>query len=228
MIFTAFAKAISQFGDPRFRRVIRNGICLSALLLLGGSVLLKLLVAWLIGPSLTLPVIGEVTWVSSFLSNGVLVMMLAASTFMMIPVASAMASLFSDQVADAVEDVHYPHLPSVKGLSIWDSLKDGISALGVMIAANTLALILYLLLPPFAPFIFWALNGFLLGREYFTLVAARRVGLATAKHLRRRHRFTIWAAGILMALPLSVPILNLIVPVLGAATFTHIYHRLKE
>jgi uncharacterized protein involved in cysteine biosynthesis len=37
---------------------------------------------------------------------------------------------------------------------------------------------------------------------------------------------TIWAAGILMAVPLSVPLLNLLVPVLGAATFTHITHAL--
>jgi CysZ protein len=29
-----------------------------------------------------------------------------------------------------------------------------------------------------------------------------------------------------MAAPLSVPIVNLVIPVLGVATFTHIYHRL--
>ena len=30
-----------------------------------------------------------------------------------------------------------------------------------------------------------------------------------------------------MAAPLSVPILNLVVPVLGVATFTHMFHRLS-
>ena len=30
-----------------------------------------------------------------------------------------------------------------------------------------------------------------------------------------------------MAAPLTVPILNLVVPVLGAATFTHLFHRLE-
>ena len=29
-----------------------------------------------------------------------------------------------------------------------------------------------------------------------------------------------------MALPLTVPILNLLIPVVGAAAFTHLYHRL--
>jgi CysZ protein len=44
--------------------------------------------------------------------------------------------------------------------------------------------------------------------------------------MRRRNRWTLWAAGTLMAVPLSVPILNLVIPVLGVATFTHIYHKL--
>ena len=81
---------------------------------------------------------------------------------------------------------------------------------------------------PFALFIFWGLNGFLLGREYFTLAAMRRVGRAQAKVLRKRYAWRIWAAGILMAMPLSIPLLNLVIPILGAATFTHLYHRLTQ
>lgn len=38
---------------------------------------------------------------------------------------------------------------------------------------------------------------------------------------------TIWGAGIVMALPLTIPGLNLLIPVLGAASFTHLYHRLS-
>jgi uncharacterized protein involved in cysteine biosynthesis len=37
----------------------------------------------------------------------------------------------------------------------------------------------------------------------------------------------IWVAGILMAVPLSVPLVNLFIPLLGAATFTHLFHRLN-
>ena len=70
------------------------------------------------------------------------------------------------------------------------------------------------------------MNGFLLGREYFQVAAMRREGRSGAAALRRRHAGTIWLAGVLMALPLSIPLLNLFVPILGAATFTHLYHRL--
>jgi uncharacterized protein involved in cysteine biosynthesis len=45
--------------------------------------------------------------------------------------------------------------------------------------------------------------------------------------LRRRHAGEIWLAGTLMAAPLSVPLVNLLIPVLGIATFTHLFHRLQ-
>jgi CysZ protein len=66
----------------------------------------------------------------------------------------------------------------------------------------------------------------LLGREYFTLVAQRRLPGPEVAALRRRNRLAIWAAGVLMAVPLTLPLANLVVPVLGAATFTHLFHRL--
>jgi len=56
----------------------------------------------------------------------------------------------------------------------------------------------------------------------------RRLGRKGAKALRARHPLQIWVAGTLMAAPLSVPILNLLIPVLGAATFTHLFHRLNR
>lgn len=79
---------------------------------------------------------------------------------------------------------------------------------------------------PLAPFIFWGLNGFLLGREYFTVAAMRRVGRRGAQEMRKRHFVTIWVAGALMAVPLTIPLVNLLVPILGAVVFTHLYHAL--
>jgi CysZ protein len=56
----------------------------------------------------------------------------------------------------------------------------------------------------------------------------RREGRAGAKEMRRQFSGQIWIAGILMALPLTIPIMNLFIPILGAATFTHLYHRLAQ
>ena len=96
----------------------------------------------------------------------------------------------------------------------------------MLVGLNALALIVYFIVGPLAPLMFWALNGYLLGREYFQMVAMRRLGRVAARDLRRRNSGQVWLAGILMTVPLTVPLLNLIIPVLGAATFTHLFHRI--
>ncbi|MFW8594553.1 EI24 domain-containing protein [Cribrihabitans neustonicus] len=228
MIFDAFFKTLGQTGDPRFRRVLFLGLALTVALLVAAYAAFLALIQWLVGPEATLPLIGEVTWLDDLVSAGSLLVMLLLSVFLMVPVASAITSMFLDQVAQAVEDKHYPALPPANSVPVWDAVKDTVNFLGVLIGANILALVFYLMFPPAAPFIFWGLNGFLLGREYFTVAAARRIGTVEAKRMRRRHAGTIWAAGTLMAMPLSIPVLNLLVPILGAATFTHIFHSLNR
>jgi uncharacterized protein involved in cysteine biosynthesis len=109
-----------------------------------------------------------------------------------------------------------------------EGLRDTINFLGVLLVGNILAFVLAALLPIFALPIFYMLNGYLLGREYFTLAAQRREGREGAKALRKNYSGQIWIAGCLMAVPLSFPLVNLFIPVLGAATFTHLYHRLAS
>lgn len=227
MIFSSFVKSLSQLDDPRFRKVLWIGIGLTLALLFGAYAGLLWLVEWMTGESTSLPLVGEVTWVGDLLSFGSLLFMVVLSAFLMVPVASAITSMFLDEVAQAVEDRHYPRLPPATPVPFSEALRDTLSFLGVLIVANFLALILYAFFVPLAPFIFWGLNGFLLGREYFTLAAMRRVGRARAKEMRRKHLGTIWLAGVLMAMPLSFPLVNLLIPILGAATFTHIFHALN-
>ncbi|AAV94239.1 membrane protein, putative [Ruegeria pomeroyi DSS-3] len=224
IIINAFLAALGQIGDPRFRKVLGLGVGLTLALLVAVYALFLWLIQTLVGPEVTLPVLGEVTWVGGLLSVSSLIFMLVLSVFLMVPVASAITSMFLDEVAQAVEDRHYPHLPAVAKVPFGEALKDTVNFLGVLIAANLAAFVLYAMFAPFALFIFWGLNGFLLGREYFTLAAMRRVGRAEARRLRSKHLMTIWAAGALMAIPLSVPLVNLLIPILGAATFTHIFH----
>lgn len=228
MIFNDFLKALGQLTDPRFRKVLLLGVGLTTALLFGIYALVLTLVTWLAPDTVSLPFIGEVTWVDDLLSWASVLLMMVLSIFLMIPVASAFTSMFLDDVADAVEIRHYPHLPEIDRLSWVDALQDTLSFLGLLIVANILAFFLYFMLPPFAPLIFWGLNGFLLGREYFQLAAMRRIGRDRAKAMYKANLGQIWLAGTLMAVPLTVPLVNLLVPILGAATFTHLFHRLNE
>ena len=228
MIFTDFFKALAQLSDPRFRKVLFLGLGLTLALLFGLYAAVLSLVGWLTPDTITLPILGPVTWVDNLISGASILLMLLLSVFLMMPVASAFTSLFLDQVADAVEQRHYPHLPQVTPVPWAEALRDTIAFLGLLIIANLAALILYLFLPFAAPLIFWALNGFLLGREYFQLVAVRRMPRAEAKAMWRDNAAQIWLAGALMAMPLSIPVINLLVPILGAATFTHLFNRLEQ
>lgn len=226
MIFTSFFKALGQLPDATFRGVVFKGLGLTLALLFGIYLIFMTVVGWFVPDVITIRWIGEIRWIDNLISWASIPLMLLLSTILMVPVASAFTGLFLDDVADAVEERHYPSLSPAPRLSFSEGLKDSLVFLGVIIGANLVALIGYIFLSPFAPLIFVALNGFLLGREYFLLVANRRLGRAGARQALSRHMPTVWIAGALMALPLTIPLVNLLIPVLGAATFTHIYHRL--
>ena len=228
LILRAFGLALGQLDDPQFRRVFFLGVGLSVALLIAATAGVVWLTQAFTPEDIWLPLLGDVRWVDDLLSWGAAILLMALSIFLMIPVASAITSFFLDDVAEAVEARHFPDLPPVRGVPWGEALRDTVNFLGVLIAANVFAFALYVFLPFAAPLIFWAVNGFLLGREYFTLVAIRWVGRQEAKTLRRRFRGTIWLAGTLMAIPLTVPLLNLVIPILGAATFTHLYHGLTR
>jgi uncharacterized protein involved in cysteine biosynthesis len=218
--------ALAQMFDPRFRRVLWLGIALTVALLVAFYAGFLWLIAELTTGVMVLPVVGEVTWLGDLLGWASFFLVIFFSMFLMIPVASAITSLFLDDVADAVEAEHYPHLPPVPRVSLAEGLRETVGFLVLLVGANVLALVLYAFLPFMAPLIFYALNGFLLGREYFQIAAMRRLGRKGAAELRKRHMGQIWLAGCVMAVPLSIPLVNLLVPVLGAAAFTHTFHRL--
>jgi uncharacterized protein involved in cysteine biosynthesis len=226
MILSSFLAALGQLGDGRFLRVVLLGFTLALALLFAVYAGFVLLLDLLTPDALTLPWVGEVHFVHDLIGVGSLLLMIGLSVFLMVPVASAFTGLFIDDVAQAVEDRHYPGLPPAVRLSWADVLVDTVNFFGVLVAVNVVALVLYAFVGPLAPLMFWAVNGYLLGREYFQMAAMRRIGRAGARELRKRHAGTAWIAGVLMVAPLTVPLVNLFIPVLGAATFTHIFHRI--
>ena len=228
MIFTDFFKAVAQFTDARFRSVLWRGIGLTIALLVAVYAAFLWVVQQLAGMQAVTDLVGDASWVGGLLSVTSLFVMVFLSIFLMVPVASAITSLFLDEVATAVEDRHYPHLAPAPRVAFWEGLKDSVNFLGVLIGANVLALAIYVILPFSIPFLFVGLNGYLLGREYFQIAAMRRLGREGARTLRRAHGAEVWFAGVLMTLPLMIPFVNLLVPILGAATFTHLFHRVNR
>lgn len=221
-----YLKAIAQLPDRRFIKVLVYGIGLTILLLFGFTAAMVWTVGLIVPDTFTLWYIGEITWIDNIASWAVVPVMLFASIFLMVPVAAAFSSIFLDDVADAVEAKHYPGLPAVAHVPFRETIAETFRFLMLLLFANIAALILAIFLAPVAPLIFWGVNGLLLGREYATMVARRRMSRQEVYAFRKRNSTAIWLAGIAMAIPLSIPVMNLIIPIIGVAAFTHLFHRL--
>jgi len=87
---------------------------------------------------------------------------------------------------------------------------------------------LYAFLPGLNLLIFFAVSGYLLSREYFEVVALRRMPRLEAADFRRRHRMPLWTAGITVALLFWIPLLNLLAPIIGTAMMVHVVQGLSQ
>ena len=227
MILSGFLKSVAQFDDPKFRRVLWRGMGLTIALLIAACLLVNFGINQLLSSAWAANMIGDQSWLGALINVGGVLFTIALSIWLMVPVTSAIIALFLDEVAQAVEARHYPHLPKQTATKLQDQILVGIRFLGILLLANIGALILSMIVPLLAPFVFWATNGYLMGREYFQMAAMRRMPRAQAQELFQRHQGSIWTAGILIAIPMSIPLVGLFIPILGAATFTHQFERLR-
>lgn len=219
-MISALFKAFSQFGDPRIRRVIWLSAGFAVVILVGLAIGLWVLIGWLAGLTGWLDTLAE--WAA-----GIGVVFLA---WMLFPAAIGLTvGLFLENVADAVEARHYPGLPAVRAQSLREAIAAGLKFAAVALGLNLLALPLYVVLifvPPFNLILFYTLNGYLLGREYFETVALRRLDERDARALRRAYGGQVFLAGVLIAFLLTVPIVNLVAPVLATAFMLHLFQRM--
>ena len=126
-----------------------------------------------------------------------------------------------------MEARHYPNDPPGKDLSIARGLAVGLKFLWDVVRLNLLALPVYLFVPVLNLFVFYGLNGYLLGREYFELVALRHLDAKAALEVRKRYRWRLFVAGVVMTFLFTVPVVNLVTPLIATAAMVHIFKGLK-
>ena len=76
--------------------------------------------------------------------------------------------------------------------------------------------------------VFYGANGYLLGREFFEMVALRRLTPAETKALRKRKAGSVFISGVLIAAVMTIPILNFAGPVIATAFMLHRFERLRN
>ena len=211
-MFSAIAKTLGQLNDPPIRRVIGKTLGLAILGYILFVVLVYFLINWLSGLS---------GWLQNLAEFGGVLGAIVVAWFLFPSVAAAIAGIFADEVIDAVEAKHYPYLGPGRPVPVLSAVYDGLKLALIALVANMLALPFLIVFPVYV-LITWGVNGWLLGREYFEMVALRRMDRASAHELHRRHNRTFTIAGVMIAVCLTIPFVNLLAPVLGAAFMVHI------
>lgn len=216
-MFSAFAKAFAQLPDKTFRKVILFGIAGALVLFIG---LFALVSGYLFDA-----VIVSIPWVDTALDWLGSIAVVGVVWLFFPAIASLIIGFLLEDIVDAVEEKHYPSAGPVDRIDLMTSLVEALKLAGMMIGLNLLALPIYLFFPAVNLVVFYALNGYLISREYFELVAQRRVGVKAAKAVRKAYGGRLLIAGAMTAFLLTIPLLNLLAPVIGTAVMVHLFHR---
>jgi uncharacterized protein involved in cysteine biosynthesis len=215
-MLAALFLSLRQISDPAFRAPLLKAAALAAL----GFAGLVALCAWGVGW-----VAGGEGWLATVASALGGLLAVFGAVWLFLPAVLAIAGLFLDGVAEAVERRHYPWLAPARGAplhaQVMASLRLALRVLGLMLLALPLALALPLL----GAVVLWVVGAFSIGFGLFDGVAQRRMGVAEALALRRRLKLSVLALGAVLAALSAVPLLNLLIPVLGTAAMTHLLHR---
>jgi CysZ protein len=217
------AKALSQFDDPRVGRVIWKSLAGALLAFIVLGVLFWYLAGWTAG--------GLAHWVSWVAHAGTLLLTLVLVWFLFPVAVTAVASLFLDEVAEAVELRHYPGRPPAREQRFLVMLAGTLRFAVVALLLNLLLVPLYLallLFPPLYLVVFYAVNGYLLGREYFEQVAYRRLEERAADAMRRAYSGRLTLAGVVIALMLTIPVFNLVAPIAATAFALHLFEGMRR
>jgi CysZ protein len=213
----AISKSLSQLFSKPFRGVLWKSIGLTIVMFIGFWVVLQAANAAFLAPLL-----ADWSWASIMVTWVLGAGLIIGMGFLIAPVTSVFAGVFLDEIADEVEERYYPHDPRGTPLPLAQSM--GITArfLGMVIVGNLIALILVLFLG-LGVLIFFLLNGYLLGREYFQFAALRHRSVEEVAQLQQRHGGEIFLAGLAIAAVLTVPIINFLTPLFAGALMVHIY-----
>ena len=228
-MFGCLSKALSQLGDPVLRRVLLIGVAGSAVVFIS----LNVLVWWIFSSTVDLSSLSLWGWLEDVLEwiAGFVVglSLLIVSAVFFPGVSTIIVGFFLEDVVVAVEAQYYPNEPPARPQPVAEVVASTTRFALMVIGLNLLCLPFYLILmfiPPLNLVLYYVLNGYLISREFFELVALRRMEPAAALNMRRQSRGKIIVAGILLTFVFTIPIVNFLTPVIATAFMVHVFHSL--
>jgi CysZ protein len=230
-MFEAAVNALSQMFSPPFRRVLLKSIGLALLTIVLIGIGLSRLFGWMATGGAAWAEAGTgmhtpwqiLAWLLSFAAT---LGIITGGVFLMPAVTAFVGTFFVDEIADEVERTHYPADPTGRALPLWRALIEGIET-SLLSIAIYLCAVPFLLFAGFGLVIMFVATAYLLGREYFLLAAMRFRTPDEAKALRRAERGSVFLAGLLIAVFVSIPLLNFTTPLFAMALMVHMHKRLS-
>lgn len=163
---------------------------------------------------------------------GAIVLVLLAGWLLFPAVALGVMMTFTDRIASAVEQRHYPaSAAEARSIGIGRGAIMGLRSAGRLLLFNLLALPFYLLLviTGVGPFILFVIvNGIAFGRDLGELAAARHGTSDTRRAWLRSTRGEQHRIGLVVSILFLIPFANLLAPVLGTAAAIHLYNRFSS
>lgn len=150
-----------------------------------------------------------------------------ALALLIAPVTALIASFFLDEAAEIIEKRDYPSDPAGHAMPLGAAISSTLRFFVIVFLGNLFALIL-LLVPGINLIAFFIVNGYLLGREFFEFAAMRYRSPEEARAFRTEYSGQVFLAGMLIALFLAIPIINLMTPLFASGLMVHLYKMLDK
>jgi len=221
-VIRAFELALKDLGDPALRGIVLQSLGLA----LVAQITIAVLAWWGLQSFANFQwqwLNDAIRWLGGA-GVSVLALMLFPACF------GIVISVFLERIADIVESKHYPALGKAPGIPMAVGIRSGLGFFATLILLNLAMLPFYLLalfVAGLGALLFYGVNGFLAGREYYEQVALRRRPPADVKTWRSANTGTLWLTGAAIVFLGTIPILNLFAPVLGCAAMVHVAQKLR-
>jgi CysZ protein len=223
-----FSLATAQLFDKSLQKIVWVSLVLSVLLLV---------TLWsVVGVTLSQPELFSTGWfygafdwvfikITSIFGS---VLILALTWFLFPSIVTLTITFFLERVINRVERKHYPNLQPQRRQNTLEVIRITVKFMLLSVIVNILVIPFYAVfffLGPVNLLIFYMVNGYLLGKEYFELVAYRRLEPNKVNSLFNLSRGNVFRLGIISALLMTVPIINMVTPIISVAAMVHLVQK---
>jgi len=134
------------------------------------------------------------------------------------------ASFFQDSLLNKLEKSEYDlEKPNESHSKLLTDILFVFKVIGINIL-----LLPVLMFPPVYFILYYIANGYMLGTEFFRVIADRRISREQSNQLIEENKLTIYATGMLITFFTNIPVINVILPLIAVVLMMHVFYIIQE